>query len=61
MIEHVYRRALRAARVNAIVIATDDERIAAAAESFGAVAVMTARDARVGYRSAGGDRRRRPK
>jgi 3-deoxy-manno-octulosonate cytidylyltransferase (CMP-KDO synthetase) len=42
MIEHVYRRAARAARVDAIVIATDDERIADAAESFGAVAVMTA-------------------
>jgi 3-deoxy-manno-octulosonate cytidylyltransferase (CMP-KDO synthetase) len=42
MIEHVYRRAARAGRVNAVVIATDDERIAAAAESFGAVVVMTA-------------------
>jgi 3-deoxy-manno-octulosonate cytidylyltransferase (CMP-KDO synthetase) len=42
MIEHVYRRAARAARLDAIVIATDDERIATAAEAFGAVAVMTA-------------------
>ncbi len=42
MIEHVYRRAARAARIDAIVIATDDERIARAADSFGAVAVMTA-------------------
>jgi 3-deoxy-manno-octulosonate cytidylyltransferase (CMP-KDO synthetase) len=42
MIEHVYRRAARAHRIDAVVIATDDERIAAAAETFGAVAVMTA-------------------
>ena len=42
MIEHVYRRAARAARIDAILIATDDERIAAAADAFGAVAVMTA-------------------
>ena len=42
MIEHVYRRAARAARIDAVVIATDDERIARAAEAFGAVAVMTA-------------------
>jgi 3-deoxy-manno-octulosonate cytidylyltransferase (CMP-KDO synthetase) len=42
MIEHVYRRAARATRIDAIVIATDDQRIATAAESFGAVAVLTA-------------------
>ncbi|HUE89563.1 MAG TPA: 3-deoxy-manno-octulosonate cytidylyltransferase [Vicinamibacterales bacterium] len=42
MIEHVYRRASRAASIDAVVIATDDERIARAADSFGAVAVMTA-------------------
>jgi len=41
MIEHVCRRAEAARRVDAVVIATDDERIAAAADGFGAVAVMT--------------------
>jgi 3-deoxy-manno-octulosonate cytidylyltransferase (CMP-KDO synthetase) len=42
MIAHVHQRAVQAASVDAVVIATDDERIARAAESFGAVAVMTA-------------------
>jgi 3-deoxy-manno-octulosonate cytidylyltransferase (CMP-KDO synthetase) len=42
MIAHVHQRAARAASVDAVVIATDDDRIARAAESFGAVAVMTA-------------------
>ena len=42
MIEHVYRRAARAASIDALVIATDDERIARAAAAFDAVAVMTA-------------------
>ena len=41
MIEHVYRRAEQARRVDAVVIATDDNRIADAAAAFGAVAVMT--------------------
>ena len=41
MIEHVYRRAARAASLDAVVIATDDERIRQATESFGGVAVMT--------------------
>lgn len=41
MIEHVYRRASDAARVNAVVVATDDERIAEAVEAFGGLAVMT--------------------
>jgi 3-deoxy-manno-octulosonate cytidylyltransferase (CMP-KDO synthetase) len=42
MIEHVYQRARRAATVDRVVIATDDERIARATEAFGGVAVMTA-------------------
>lgn len=42
MIEHVYRRAMRATSIDAVIIATDDDRIVNAAESFGAVAVMTA-------------------
>jgi 3-deoxy-manno-octulosonate cytidylyltransferase (CMP-KDO synthetase) len=42
MIEHVYERARAARTVDAVVIATDDDRIADAADVFGAVAVMTA-------------------
>jgi 3-deoxy-manno-octulosonate cytidylyltransferase (CMP-KDO synthetase) len=42
MIEHVYRRAARARGVDAVVVATDDERIAAAVERFGGVVRMTA-------------------
>ena len=41
MIEHVYRRASGANSVDAVVIATDDQRIAEATEAFGGVAVMT--------------------
>ena len=41
MIEHVYRRATSAKSVDAVIIATDDLRIANAAATFGAVAVMT--------------------
>ncbi len=41
MIEHVYRRASSAKSVDAVVIATDDVRIAGATEAFGGVAVMT--------------------
>jgi 3-deoxy-manno-octulosonate cytidylyltransferase (CMP-KDO synthetase) len=41
MIEHVYRRAAAAPSVNAVVVATDDARIAAAVQGFGGVARMT--------------------
>jgi 3-deoxy-manno-octulosonate cytidylyltransferase (CMP-KDO synthetase) len=41
MIEHVYRRAMSASRVHAVLVATDDERIAAAVRSFGGAALMT--------------------
>ena len=41
MIEHVYRRASDAKSIDAVVIATDDIRIATAAAEFGGVAVMT--------------------
>ena len=44
MIEHVYRRAAAAARVHAVIVATDDERIAAAVRAFGGAALMTRAD-----------------
>jgi 3-deoxy-manno-octulosonate cytidylyltransferase (CMP-KDO synthetase) len=44
MIEHVYRRASAAARVHAVLVATDDERIADAVRSFGGAALMTRAD-----------------
>ena len=48
MIEHVYRRAARTAGVDAVIVATDDERIAAAVERFGGVVRMTDTDHRTG-------------
>lgn len=44
MIEHVYRRAAAASRVHAVLVATDDERIANAVSAFGGVALMTRAD-----------------
>ena len=44
MIEHVYRRVASARGVDAVVVATDDDRIAAAVEGFGGVARMTRAD-----------------
>ena len=41
MIEHVYRRAAAAPSVGAVVVATDDGRIAAAVEAFGGIARLT--------------------
>jgi 3-deoxy-manno-octulosonate cytidylyltransferase (CMP-KDO synthetase) len=41
MIEHVYRRAADARGIDAVVVVTDDERIAAAVESFGGIVRMT--------------------
>ncbi|HSL19831.1 MAG TPA: 3-deoxy-manno-octulosonate cytidylyltransferase [Methylomirabilota bacterium] len=41
MIAHVVRRALAAATVDHVLVATDDERVAAAAEAAGAEAVLT--------------------
>jgi 3-deoxy-manno-octulosonate cytidylyltransferase (CMP-KDO synthetase) len=41
VIEHVYRRAASAPSVEAVVVATDDARIAAAVQSFGGIARMT--------------------
>lgn len=40
MIEHVYRRAAQA-RVDAVLVATDDQRIVDAVERFGGLAFMT--------------------
>ena len=48
MIEHVYRRAAEADSVDAVVVATDDQRIAAAVEAFGGVARMTRPSHRTG-------------
>lgn len=45
LVQHVHARAARARTLDRLLIATDDERIRAAAESFGAEAVMTAPDA----------------
>jgi 3-deoxy-manno-octulosonate cytidylyltransferase (CMP-KDO synthetase) len=41
MVQHVYERSARANLVNAVVVATDDERIMAAVHGFGGRAVMT--------------------
>jgi len=41
MIEHVYRRAAEAPSVDAVVVATDDQRIVDAVEAFGGIARMT--------------------
>ena len=48
MIEHVYRRASDARSVDAVVVATDDERIAAAVERFGGTVRMTSPGHRTG-------------
>jgi 3-deoxy-manno-octulosonate cytidylyltransferase (CMP-KDO synthetase) len=44
MIEHVYERASQARRVDAVLVATDDERVAEAVDQFGGTAVMTRSD-----------------
>jgi 3-deoxy-manno-octulosonate cytidylyltransferase (CMP-KDO synthetase) len=41
MIEHVYRRACAARSIDGVVVATDDDRIAAAVEQFGGAALLT--------------------
>jgi 3-deoxy-manno-octulosonate cytidylyltransferase (CMP-KDO synthetase) len=41
MIEHVYRRAAQARLLDAVLVATDDERIAQAVDAFGGVACLT--------------------
>lgn len=44
MIEHVYRRALRAASLERLVVATDDPRIQEVAAGFGCEVLMTSAD-----------------
>ena len=41
MVEHVYRRAAAARSISRVIVATDDERVAAAVARFGGEAVMT--------------------
>jgi 3-deoxy-manno-octulosonate cytidylyltransferase (CMP-KDO synthetase) len=41
MIEHVHERVRRARRIDRILVATDDERVAAAVRAFGGEAVLT--------------------
>lgn len=48
MIEHVYRRAAASPVLDAVIVATDDERVRAAVEAFGGLAVMTRADHRSG-------------
>ncbi|HLZ52761.1 MAG TPA: 3-deoxy-manno-octulosonate cytidylyltransferase, partial [Candidatus Acidoferrum sp.] len=48
MIQRVYERAMMAARASRVIVATDDERIVKAVESFGGEARMTRVDHRTG-------------
>jgi 3-deoxy-manno-octulosonate cytidylyltransferase (CMP-KDO synthetase) len=48
MIQHVVDRVRQAERVSEIVVATEDERIQKAVESFGGKAILTRRDHRTG-------------
>ena len=48
MIEHVYRRAADTRGIDAVVVATDDERIAAAVEGFGGIVRLTQATHRTG-------------
>ncbi len=48
MIEHVYRRAAETPGVDAVVVATDDQRIVDAINAFGGVARLTQRTHRTG-------------
>ena len=43
MVQHVYERTARASLVSEVIVATDDERIAAAVRAFGGRAEMTSR------------------
>jgi len=52
VIQHVYEQAAKAKRADEVVVATDDERIAAAVGRFGGRAVMTSPAARSGTERA---------
>ena len=41
LVQHVYEQAVQVKGVEAVIVATDDSRIASAVESFGGIAVMT--------------------
>jgi len=44
MVEHVWARASHARRIDAVIVATDNEEVATAVDKFGGVAVMTSAD-----------------
>jgi 3-deoxy-manno-octulosonate cytidylyltransferase (CMP-KDO synthetase) len=44
LVQHVYEQAAKAKRIERVIVATDDERIASAVERFGGEAVMTRAD-----------------
>ncbi|MGH9202992.1 MAG: 3-deoxy-manno-octulosonate cytidylyltransferase [Vicinamibacterales bacterium] len=44
MIEHVFRRVAAAKTIDAVIVATDDQRVADVVESFGGVACLTSSD-----------------
>ena len=44
MLEHVWSRVHEAARIDRVIVATDDQRILDAADAFGAEARRTSRD-----------------
>jgi 3-deoxy-manno-octulosonate cytidylyltransferase (CMP-KDO synthetase) len=44
MVQHVYERALQVPNIAAVVVATDDERVAEVVKGFGGTCVMTAED-----------------
>ncbi|HEY6009399.1 MAG TPA: 3-deoxy-manno-octulosonate cytidylyltransferase [Geobacteraceae bacterium] len=48
MVQHVYERTARAKLVSEVIVATDDERIAAAVRAFGGRAELTARSHETG-------------
>jgi 3-deoxy-manno-octulosonate cytidylyltransferase (CMP-KDO synthetase) len=48
MVEHVFRRATEATRVDLVVVATDDQRVADVIDACGGMAVMTRADHQTG-------------
>jgi 3-deoxy-manno-octulosonate cytidylyltransferase (CMP-KDO synthetase) len=60
LIQHVYERAREAAGVSAVVVATDDQRIAAAVEGFGGRAIVSAEPFRTGTDRVAGAARQLP-